>query len=707
MAEGNPSDPSGSKLEPVQFSPFSSQISPSFWTTLASFKIDRAQLSDDRIEIRAKYTIGKQVKDRSTSEIVRLPTNISLDSSSLETVENENTRGESGGAGESQVEVVGSLKNFNTIEEFKKADKMEILQETANALLISMMQDEDPIPSLNRFLCLSFSDLKKYKFYYWFAYPALLSKPHWHTVGSDWSNVKSTWGEAELQKLSSSLRERSRIVDHGFFLIRPDGSTAKIMEFESFFRDVDQDRRAIGFIDPSALSDTPGWPLRNLLSLLSIRFDVQKIRVVCWRNEVESGSQASQTMQLGDRMLPFTSLPDTPSKPSAVGWERNNSGKLAPKMADLGPLMDPKRLADQAVDLNLKLMRWRILPEINLEKVSSTRCLLLGAGTLGCYVARTLLGWGVRKITLVDSSTVSFSNPVRQPLFEFSDCLEGGKPKAECAANALRRIYPGVEAEGHQINIPMPGHPIPKGNVEQVKKDVESLQDLFDSHDAVYLLMDSRESRWLPTVLGAVKSKMVFNTALGFDTFLAMRHGASPKEHASTSSTRLGCYFCNDVVAPTDSLTDRTLDQMCTVTRPGLASVASATTVEMMVSILQHPLGFRAPAYIAPNASGSKATVPDADSSSSDSILGRLPHQIRGSLFNFQNLLIHGPAYDRCTACSETVIDTYAKEGFEMIQKACNDEEYLRHLTGLDQLYDATDEIEVEWDEEEGSFEDD
>lgn len=52
--------------------------------------------------------------------------------------------------------------------------------------------------------------------------------------------------------------------------------------------------------------------------------------------------------------------------------------------------------------------------------------------------------WGVRKITLVDSSTVSFSNPVRQPLFEFTDSLDGGKPKAQAAAESLKRIYPGV-----------------------------------------------------------------------------------------------------------------------------------------------------------------------------------------------------------------------------------------------------------------------
>lgn len=83
-----------------------------------------------------------------------------------------------------------------------------------------------------------------------------------------------------------------------------------------------------------------------------------------------------------------------------------------------------------------------------------------GSGTLGCAVARTLLGWGVRHITLLDSARVSYSNPVRQSLYEFEDCRGNGVPKAAAAAERLRAVFPKVRAEGVQLNIPMPGHPL-------------------------------------------------------------------------------------------------------------------------------------------------------------------------------------------------------------------------------------------------------
>lgn len=48
-------------------------------------------------------------------------------------------------------------------------------------------------------------------------------------------------------------------------------------------------------------------------------------------------------------------------------------------------------IAEDAVDLNLKLMKWNVLPNINLDKIKTSKFLLLGSGTLGCSVARTLL----------------------------------------------------------------------------------------------------------------------------------------------------------------------------------------------------------------------------------------------------------------------------------------------------------------------------
>lgn len=48
----------------------------------------------------------------------------------------------------------------------------------------------------------------------------------------------------------------------------------------------------------------------------------------------------------------------------------------------------------------------------------------------------------------------------------------------------------------------------PESAIEGVKKDVETLQDLVNSHDAVFLLLDTRESRWLPTLMAAEKQKV-------------------------------------------------------------------------------------------------------------------------------------------------------------------------------------------------------
>lgn len=321
-----------------------------------------------------------------------------------------------------------------------------------------------------------------------------------------------------------------------------------LRDFESgFFNDVPEKDQYISFVDPSSYPENPSWPLRNLLVLVRQRYQLRKAQVLCYRDtQARRDDPRSIVIPValdGDDIGQM----ETTEMPKVTGWERNVNGKLQARMANLADYMDPARLADQAVDLNLKLMKWRISPNLDLDSMKNISCLLLGAGTLGSYVSRNLMGWGVRRISFVDYGSVSFSNPVRQPLFEFKDCLQGGAPKATRAAAALEQIYPGVEASGHVLSVPMLGHPVV--DEERTRADFEKLEELIDSHDVIFLLMDTRESRWLPTIMGKAKGKVVMNAALGFDTYVVMRHGAAPRDG---SEDTLGCYFCNDVVAPAD-----------------------------------------------------------------------------------------------------------------------------------------------------------
>ncbi|KXN81430.1 Ubiquitin-like modifier-activating enzyme ATG7 [Leucoagaricus sp. SymC.cos] len=353
--------------------------------------------------------------------------------------------------------------------------------------------------------------------------------------------------------------------------------------------------RVLAHPPPSADQTNPGWPLRNLLAYLRALYpqSTSTLRILHWR-DINLPSNDVWKSRFGVLTAPPSNTDVDPiTRPSAVGWEKN----------------------PQVVDLSLKFMHWCIIPELNLEKILPIRCLLLGAGIPGSYVARFLMGWGVRTITLVDSGCVSFSNPIRQPLFEFEDRLNGGQPKAECAAARLKKIHPGTTLVSNNS----------------------------------FLLMDSRDGRCLLTVIGAAKDKIVLNAPFGFDTFIIMRHGslgACPSTNAETGTPQR--HYCNDIVVPTDSLTDRALDQMCTVMRPGLAPIAAATL-----------LNFK-----------------------------HVPHQIRGCLAQFRNLNVMGASYDKRSGCSETVLQAYEKEGFTDLLKAFNDQKYFESPTGSDKLLD-------------------
>ncbi|OQE44242.1 hypothetical protein PENCOP_c002G07175 [Penicillium coprophilum] len=699
----------------MQYTPFASDIELPFYTSLASHKINHDKLDDSARPVLGLYEIRPSDPEAASCRV-------QIHGNALTSSE----------APAGYYRADGMIKNVNTVEEYRNLDRSQLLHQ-AGQMIWDAIHDGTILSSpslLCSFVIVSFADLKKYKFHYWFAFPAIHSDPQWVPMkpnnqtaekhqGHDTDKLKGMHlSPDESTDLVEAVQTWSYIVDHrqrGFFLAKKNRQLcdnvslgdfetkssqqddisnsnwqiASLSEYENgFFKNVAAEDCYFCFSDPSNYEQAPGWMLRNFLVLIKQRWGLERVQLIRYRDVharrdqgrstvIQLESCSKQEPQTPESLQSQVSLP----LPKVTGWERNSTGKLAGRIVNLTEYMDPKRLADQSVDLNLKLIKWRISPTLDLEKIKHTKCLLLGAGTLGSYVSRNLLGWGVKNITFVDNGTVSFSNPVRQPLFNFEDCLNGGVSKAHRASEALTQIYPGVETTGHALSVPMAGHPIV--NEEVTRSDFDRLKTLIDEHDAIFLLMDTRESRWLPTVMGKAAGKIVMNAALGFDSFVVMRHGIMEDEDMPAE---LGCYFCNDVVAPANSIKDQTLDQQCTVTRPGVAPIASALLVEIFVSLLQHPKGAAAPAPMARN------TERD------DHPLGIVPHQIRGFLSNFENLSVTGKSYPSCSACSDKIVSAYREQGWDFVRRALNERGKV-HEKAEAALAD------IEWDEASGNEE--
>ncbi|EGD83225.1 hypothetical protein PTSG_03857 [Salpingoeca rosetta] len=614
----------------LKFAPFSSSADTAFWHSLSNRKLTDYRLSKEAQPIFASFATGHRPD---------MPARAAVSAESFER--------DPAAARVGQVYLMrGDLFNTNTLDEFKKADIAAMTQTCAGEIARAITSGDvlSDNSQLHRFVLLTFSDLKKYKFYYWFAFPALVP-------------TDTPLTQLALQPIADSLtEEQMSAIAAGVTALC--ASTPTLSAFIVDMRGSDED-------------DGPAAAVLPLTDMAPEMFDDERVLFAV----MDASGVAAHTSK------------------HVKGVEKDSKGRLVPRVCDLAGTMDPTRLATTAVDLNLKLMRWRLMPSVDLERIAATKCLLLGAGTLGCNVARALLGWGVRHITFVDNGRVSFSNPVRQSLFQFEDCLDGGKPKAETAALRLRQIFPGVTTRGIVMSIPMAGHPVSPAAFPQTMANTRKLQSLISEHDVVFLLTDTREARWLPTVIAAAENKVCMTAALGFDTYVAMRHG-HPSGPSGNMTT--GCYFCNDGTAPQNSTRDRTLDQQCTVSRPGVSMIAAATVVELLISLMHHPQG---------------VTVGLTDPSDDDaSPMGAVPQQIRGSVSGFSSMLFAGHPFSHCIACSRKVVDLWQSDPERLLRDAVNDPKLLEDLTGItemkalvDNLADIDIDIDISDDEAEAN----
>ena len=84
------------------------------------------------------------------------------------------------------------------------------------------------------------------------------------------------------------------------------------------------------------------------------------------------------------------------------------------------------------------------------RRLRQARVLVVGAGGLGSPLIKYLAAAGVGSIGIVDDDTVSASNLNRQILYYPS---QEGKPKANCAADVVRRMNPDCKVQAYRMRL--------------------------------------------------------------------------------------------------------------------------------------------------------------------------------------------------------------------------------------------------------------
>jgi hypothetical protein len=73
------------------------------------------------------------------------------------------------------------------------------------------------------------------------------------------------------------------------------------------------------------------------------------------------------------------------SRQRLIGMQGGSGARAAvAKVVDLAAALDPAAQATQALALNLKLMRWRAAPALDLGAMARLHCIILGARPASC-----------------------------------------------------------------------------------------------------------------------------------------------------------------------------------------------------------------------------------------------------------------------------------------------------------------------------------
>jgi molybdopterin/thiamine biosynthesis adenylyltransferase/rhodanese-related sulfurtransferase len=161
----------------------------------------------------------------------------------------------------------------------------------------------------------------------------------------------------------------------------------------------------------------------------------------------------------------------------------------------LPPLVEPAR--ELSRDEVARYSRHLIIPDLGVDgqkRLKNARVLVIGAGGLGAPALLYLAAAGVGTIGIVEFDVVDLSNLQRQILHGTPDI---GRPKTQSAADALRRLNPGVKVVLHDARLT-------SENALDVLRPYDVVVDGTDNFPTRYLTNDACVLLRKPNVYGSV-----------------------------------------------------------------------------------------------------------------------------------------------------------------------------------------------------------
>ena len=172
----------------------------------------------------------------------------------------------------------GEIQNFNTVEEFKaflgsgqRAARVALVAQALRDDIVSGDAVKDPA-KLRPLLIVSFADLKKYHFAYTVALPVLAPTVAWMAYAPACSAQDAGIDRELLCRVSRDLVGDPVLARAGVFLLtRASAGEWSLRGLEALLQPdcPSGEDLFVGFVDPSAADDAPGWPLRNLVLALA------------------------------------------------------------------------------------------------------------------------------------------------------------------------------------------------------------------------------------------------------------------------------------------------------------------------------------------------------------------------------------------------------------------------------------------------------